>query len=100
MKHRSNQQETRAYLEPNSDYMQKPIGGRSLLAFSTTKSMLKNCRGRGRYFKRLPLYRKAGMDFFPSFETWKVSNLSLNCFRDGYHRPVIRTFTFDRVDGA
>jgi hypothetical protein len=31
-----------AYLEPNSQSMQKPIGGRSLLAFSAFKSMLKN----------------------------------------------------------
>jgi hypothetical protein len=31
-----------AYLEPNSQSLQKPIGGRSVLALSTTKSMLKN----------------------------------------------------------
>ena len=30
-----------AYLEPNSQSMQKPIGGRSVLALFTTNSMLK-----------------------------------------------------------
>jgi tRNA acetyltransferase TAN1 len=39
--------EARTYLMPNSNTMQKPIGGSIVLAFSGVKSMLKNSRGIG-----------------------------------------------------
>jgi hypothetical protein len=38
------------YLEPNRNSMQKPIGGRSVLAVFRVKSMLKSGRGTGVYF--------------------------------------------------
>ena len=40
--------ETRSYLEPNSISMQKPIGGRSVLAFSAAKSMFKHKNSKGK----------------------------------------------------
>jgi len=36
-----------AYLQPNSNSMQKPVGGLSVLALFSTKSTLKKRRGKG-----------------------------------------------------
>jgi len=48
-----------AYLEPNSNSMQKPIGGLSVLAFSATKSMLKPADGFSSELYIVPLYKGA-----------------------------------------
>jgi len=58
-----------AYLEPNSQSMQKPVEGLPASALFTTKSMLKNVEGKG-LEKTIGTYTKEGY----SHHTAPVSN--------------------------